>query len=81
MKKFNFKTPISTIYEMYTKINGQAVKQPASPGSAKTNTGTGEIKDYYTPEEARKFTEEDFEKNPKLMEAIEKSMQSWGKYK
>lgn len=79
--KFNMDTPISAIYEMYNKINGQAIKQPASPGSAKTNNSNGEIKDYYTPEEARKFTEEDFEKNPKLMEAIEKSMQSWGKSK
>lgn len=79
--KFNMDTPISAIYEMYNKINGQAIKQPASPGSAKTNNSNGEIKDYYTPEEARKFTEEDFEKNPKLMEVIEKSMQLWGKSK
>ena len=75
--QFNVNTPISTIYEMYNKMNGQAVKQPASPGSAKSNTSTNEIKEYYTPEEARQFKEEDFEKNPKLMEAIEKSMQKW----
>lgn len=79
--QFNYKTPISKIYEMYNKINGQTVKQPASPGSAKTNNLNGELKDYYTPEEARKFTEEDLERNPKLMAVLEKSMQSWGKYK
>jgi hypothetical protein len=79
--QFNFNTPISTIYEMYNKMNGQAVKQPASPGSAKSNTSTNEIKEYYTPEEARQFTEEDFEKNPKLMQRIEESMQKWGKSK
>jgi len=79
--QFNVNTPILTIYEMYNKMNGQTVTQPASPGSAKTNISTNEIKDYYTPEEARQFTEEDFEKNPKLMEAIEKSMQQWGKNK
>jgi len=79
--QFNVDTPISTIYEMYNKMNGQKVEQPKSPGSAKSNTSSNEIKDYYTPEEARQFTEEDLEKNPKLMEVIEKSMQQWGKTK
>ena len=79
--QFNVNTPISTIYEMYNKMNGLEAKQPASPGSAKTNTSINEIKEYYTPEEARQFTEEDFERNPKLMEAIEKSMLQWGKSK
>jgi hypothetical protein len=78
--QFNYKTPISKIYEMYNKINGQVVEQPASPGSAKTNTTNNEIKDYYTPEEASQFSEEDLD-NPKLMKAIEKSMQIWGKSK
>lgn len=78
--QFNYKTPISKIYEMYNKINGQVVEQPASPGSAKTNTTNNEIKDYYTPEEASQFSEEDLD-NPKLMKAIEKSMQIWGKFK
>ena len=79
--QFNVNTPISTIYEMYNKMNGKEVKQPSSPGSAKSNTSSNEIKEYYTPEEARQFTEEDFERNPKLMEAIEKSMLQWGKSK
>ena len=78
--RFNVNTPISEIYEMYNKINGQVVEQPASPGSAKTNTTNNEIKDYYTPEEVRNFTEEELD-NPKLMSAIEKSMQLWGKSK
>lgn len=78
--QFNVDTPISTVYEMYSKINGQQVKQPASPGSAKTNTSNNEIKDYYTPEEVRQFTEEDLN-NPKLMEAIDRSMLQWGKSK
>lgn len=76
--QFNVNTPISKIYEMYSKINGQKVEQPASPGSAKTSTANNEIKEYYTPEEARQFTEEDLN-NPKLMEAIEKSMLQWNK--
>ena len=75
--QFNVNTPISKIYEMYNKINGQKVEQPASPGSAKTNTTNNEIKDRYTPDEARQFTEEDLDKNPKLYEAIQRSMLEW----
>lgn len=76
--QFTLNTPISQIYEMYQKINGTSPVQPKSPGSAKTNTTNNEIKDYYTPEEVRQFTEEDLD-NPKLMEAIDRSMLKWGK--
>lgn len=75
-KQFNDKVNISKVYEMYQKVNGLTPKKPSSPGSARNSTRP-EIKEYYTPEEARRFTEEDLEKNPKLMEAIEKSMQQW----
>lgn len=78
--QFNVNTPISKIYEMYNKVNGQVVEQPKSPGSAKTSTTNNEIKDYYTPEEVRQFTEEDLN-NPNLMAAIDKSMLLWGKNK
>lgn len=78
--QFNMNTPISQIYEMYNKVYGKTVAQPKSPGSAKTNNSNNEIKEYYTPEEVRNFTEKDLD-NPKLMLAIEKSMQLWGKNK
>lgn len=80
-EQFNLNTPVSKIFEMYQSINGTKPVQPKSPGSAKTNNSNNEIKDYYTPEEARRFTEEDLDKNPKLYEAIEKSMLQWGKNK
>lgn len=48
-------------------------------GSAKTTVVNDEVKEYYSPEEARKFTDEDLEKNPKLEEAILNSMLKWGK--
>jgi hypothetical protein len=35
------------------------------------------IKDKYTYEESLKFTKEDFDRNPKLFEAVCKSMQEW----
>ena len=78
--QFNFNTEVSKIYEMYQKVNGSKPTQPKSPGSAKTTNSSNEIKDYYTPEEVRNFTEEDLE-NPKLMAVVEKSMQLWGKNK
>ena len=78
--QFNLDTPVSKIYEMYKTINGTQAKQPKSPGSAKTTNSDNEIKDYYTPEEVRKFTEEDLD-NPKLMKAIDRSMLQWGKNK
>lgn len=79
-EQFNISTPISKVYEMYQTVHGAKKTQPRSPGSAKTTTTNNEIKEYYTPEEVKKFTEEDLD-NPKLMAAIEKSMQSWGKTK
>lgn len=75
-KQFNDKVDISKIYEMYQKVNGLIPKKPSSPGSARNSTSQ-EVKEYYTPEEAKRFTEEDLERNPKLMEAIEKSMLQW----
>lgn len=79
-EQFNLNTPVSKIYEMYQSIKGTKPVQPKSPGSAKTNNSNNEIKDYYTPEEVRKFTEEDLD-NPKLMAAIDRSMLLWGKNK
>ena len=79
-EQFNLNTPVSKIFEMYQSIKGTKPVQPKSPGSAKTNNSNSEIKDYYTPEEVRKFTEEDLD-NPKLMEAIDRSMLLWGKNK
>lgn len=46
-------------------------------GSARASVAGSEIKEFYTPEEARKFTEEDLIRNPKLEEAIERSMLQW----
>ncbi len=76
-KQFNNDTDISKVYEMYQKVYGLTPKQPSSPGSAKNNSSGTQVKEYYTPEEAKHFTEEDLERNPKLMEAIEKSMLQW----
>jgi hypothetical protein len=49
-------------------------------GSMKSTTpDRNSVKDYYSPEEAKKFSREDLRNNPALFEAIEKSMQKWKK--
>lgn len=65
-------------YEMYEKLKPK--KEIETMGSMKGNYSkdTG-VKEFYTVEEAKKFTKADFDKNPKLMEAVEKSMAKWGK--
>jgi hypothetical protein len=74
--QFNPDVHITDIYNLYTKTL-PAKKQPETAGSMKsTPTNTG-IKDFYTPEEARKFTREELDKNPALFKAIEQSMYKW----
>lgn len=76
--QFNLNTPITQVYEMYKAVKGNKPIQPKSPGSAKTSSTNNEIKEYYTPEEARNFTDKDLD-NPKLMAVLERSMQQWEK--
>ena len=76
--QFNVNTPISKIVEMYNKMDGQVVEQPRSPGSAKSTTTVKQIKDYYSPEDFDKLTDEDL-RNPKIMEIVDKSRLQWFK--
>lgn len=74
--KFTAKTPIRDIYEIYLKMHPQSEVQ--TMGSVK-NTGAADdgVKDFYTPEEARKFTKQDFDRNPKLFQSVMNSMSKW----
>ena len=76
-KQFNVETPIKNIYELYIN-NKKPVKEVKTPGSlvGKSNSNNG-VKDYYTYEEASKFTREELESNPELFKAIENSMSKW----
>lgn len=79
-KKFNASTPITDIYNIYNST--QPKKQVQTMGSMHSTVQQDKgIKDYYTVEEAKKFTKADFDKNPKLYEAVQKSMTMWGKKK
>ena len=75
-KQFNPTTPIADIFNIYNKV--QPKKEIKPMGSMKnSNSGDSGVKDFYTPDEARKFTREELNKNPALFAAIEKSMQKW----
>ena len=74
--KFNPDVPITDIYNLYSKTL-PVKKQPESAGSMKSVQVNNQIKEFYTPEEARKFTNEDYDKNPALFDAVCKSMEKW----
>jgi 23S rRNA pseudoU1915 N3-methylase RlmH len=75
-KKFNPNTPITEIFNIYNSTKPK--KQTERIGSMKTTeVQDNGVKDFYTYEESLKYTKEDFDKNPKLWEAMLKSMQQW----
>ena len=74
--KFNPGTPIRDIYDIYAKT--QPKKNITPMGSMKNNSiPDNGVKDFYSFEEAQKFTKADFDKNPALFDAVRKSMQKW----
>lgn len=79
--KFSSSTALSEIYDMYSKLNSnkEAEKKtpPASTGSVRnTAKTTDKYREDYTPEEVSKLTTKDLD-DPKLMKAVEKSMEKW----
>ena len=74
--KFNPKTPISEIFSLYNKT--QPKKDIKPMGSMKNSTSEdSSVKDFYTRDEALKFTKKDFDKNPALFKAVQASMLKW----
>jgi hypothetical protein len=77
-KLFKDDTPISVIYDNYNKT--QPKKEIKTMGSMKNNNSVDNgVKDYYSPEEARRFSQKEINENPALFAAIERSMQKWKK--
>lgn len=70
--RFKAETPMTEIYELFASTNR---KPPAKIGSLK-NGATEDVKQEYTPEEVDRLTEKDFD-NPKVMEAVRRSMLRW----
>lgn len=81
--RFTAQTSIADIYDMYQKINAKEVvetpkrERPASTGSTKTVAKTNTVKEYYTEEEASRFTQKELMANPELLRAVEDSMAKW----
>ena len=74
--KFNPNTPIADIFNIYKQT--QPKKEFKTAGSMKNNIADeGTVKDYYSFEEASKFTKADFDKNPELFKAVRASMVKW----
>ena len=73
---FNPGTPIRDIYSLYEKSQP---KKTIKPMGSMRNNGSADngVKDFYSFEEAQKFTKADFDKNPALYEAVRKSMPKW----
>lgn len=76
--QFNPNVPMERIYNIYAQ--NQPKKEIKTAGSMKNTSATDDgVKDFYTPEEARRFTVDDFNRNPKLLERVEASMKKWRK--
>lgn len=81
--KFSQSIAISEIYDMYSKLrsNKEVEKKipPASTGSVRnTAKTTDKYREDYTPEEVSNLSSKDLD-DPKLMRAVEKSMEKWKK--
>lgn len=74
--QFNESTPMKNVYELYIKTQPKPKVEPI--GSMKTTPikDTG-VKEFYTREEALAFTKKDFDENPELFKAVEKSSYKW----
>lgn len=79
-QQFNINTPIEKIVDIYKQMNNLKVERPKNPGSVKNTSTVKQIKDYYSPEDFDKLTDEDLN-NPKIMEVVDRSRLQWFKNK
>ena len=75
-KDFKSDVPITRIYEKYAKLQPKPEVEVIGSMKNATSTDSG-VKDFYTRDEALKFTKKDFDKNPALYKAVEQSMLKW----
>jgi hypothetical protein len=75
-KMFNSNTPIAEVYSIYNKTQPKKEIKPMGSMTNKTSED-GTVKDFYTRDEALKFTKADFDKNPALFKAVQESMLKW----
>lgn len=81
--KYRPNISILDIYDDYMKMTEkkevkEVKKEPLPAGSMKSNNNEkNKIKSFYTPDEVDNFTQKELMENPKLLEAINKSMEKW----
>ena len=74
--QFKAGKPIAEIYEIYEKT--QPKKEIKPMGSMKsTSQNDNGLKEFYTPEEAKKFTMKELRDNPALEKKLIESMHKW----
>jgi hypothetical protein len=73
--QFTSDVPITKVYSQYEQLKPK--KQVQTMGSMKNTTDDTGVKDYYSYEEAMKFTKADFDRDPKLYQAVINSMTKW----
>lgn len=74
--KFNDNTSLKDVYDLYSKIKPKEPKEPI--GSMKNDTSKEEVKEYYSPEDFDKLTEEQLN-DPKIWAAVTRSKAKWYK--
>lgn len=75
-KDLNPNLSVKEQYEKYLKYKPKKNTEQIGSMKSYTDKDTG-VKDFYTPEEARRFTKADYDKNPDLFAAVERSMEKW----
>ena len=77
-RKFSSTTPITEVFDIYRKT--QPKKEIKTMGSMKNSDSTDNgIKDYYSYDEAKKFTKDYFDKHPDVYKKVIESMPKWYK--
>lgn len=69
--QFNSNVPMQKVYDLYSKTKPR--KEIRTAGSMKHNVVENGVKDYYTPEEIERLTEEDLD-DPQVWKAVRRSM-------
>ena len=73
---FKESTPIEKVYAQYQKTKPKKEIKPMGSMKNSESHDNG-VTEFYTPEEARAFTKKDYDSNPALFAAVEKSMLKW----
>lgn len=74
--QFNSNTPIKTIFELYQKTTTSKADIKPMGSMKDTNAKSNTEKDYYTPEDVEKLTDEDWNK-PGVWEKVRASQRKW----